>query len=131
MQIELKRKEIKRGVSGRLPRTAWWTEGEPEKRDGKRQAAAKGILPLSKKRKTAKDGSILNTYNTIDKTYTPDPYGLIHKNIQTGAGASKEITYTYDGRNRLTNITSPSGTETSYTYNSLNQLTSVPGITGG
>ncbi|MDY7027332.1 MAG: RHS repeat-associated core domain-containing protein [Spirochaetota bacterium] len=81
--------------------------------------------------KEVRDGSIVNRYNTINGSYTPDPYGLIHRDIMSGAGAEKSLVYEYDEKLRPSMIGLPSGETVEYEHNGLDQITAVPGYIEG
>ncbi len=82
--------------------------------------------------KSATDNGIVTTYNTVSGVYQPDPYSLIRSKTDTLPNTSLTMTYGYDSRQRVTDVSYPDATKVHYDYNQLNQITKMPGwITDG
>jgi RHS repeat-associated protein len=77
--------------------------------------------------KRIQDGGIAALYNTVNGSYVPDPYSLVHDLSTEVDGRSFSLGYAYDVMNRVTGVRSVGGRNFFYTYDTLGRLQTVPG----
>ena len=80
--------------------------------------------------KTSNNG-VLTSYNLVNGSYLPNPYGLVTGKAQSVSGTPLVMGYGYDSNQRLTGVTNPDSSSVNYSYNQQNQLVGMSGWVAG